>query len=1010
MAKKEVKKKSAAKTPSPKSGANKTSAKQNTRKKAGRKKNNSFRNQNLVALFLLIFGMVFLLSIMTSALGTVGVGIKSVLLGQFAGIATLASLAMIIVGAARLVYSSKFELDDIPTMLPILSFFGCTIFYGAIHLAKFQAISPSMDSIKTVFVQSIVGENIGIFPYLISYGLFTTIGRTGMFLLSISIFLFIIVFYFKMSFSKIGDASIALAAEGKKVAQGLGKKTMDYITVDDDEEQPKKRKLSMADREKLDETVIEQKYGFLERYRSEIAEFTEFGSSSEKEDTNEKNSSMSKNTENNNTENNIEHSIEENDARNLGEAIENSYRREMGEGDSNFISTADESAPRIYIHDGSHLSESSDFAKDSSENNFSKKQIPNSAEERISSRFGILLDESDKENGETKVFHNLADQIRQAEQKLSSGGADNSSGTAYDEQQRSDTPLQSDKINTAEENQLQENISQGVQTDISAQEIASAELMLNQAQSNISQLVAQHLGADSRGDAAENFDIVDKRLAHQKDQLEKENISELATSDHQKPIVLPSKKYILPTTSLLKNYKIKQKDQMQQHKDAQKLESTLQIFGIEAKVVNIAIGPTITRYELSLKAGTKVSRILNLSDDLALALAAVAPIRIEAPIPGTSLIGIELPNAETDIVSFRAMLESDVFQNSKAKLPVALGKDVSGKVIIADIAKMPHVLVAGATGSGKSVCINTLICSILYKSSPEDVKLIMIDPKMVELSVYNDIPHLLVPVVTDMKKAPYALSWAVSEMNKRYKLFAENRVRDLDGYNAIAGVEKMPRIVIVVDELADLMMVSPNEVEDSIIRLAQKARACGMHLVIATQRPSVDVITGLIKANIPTRIAFAVSSQVDSRTILDQVGAEKLIGKGDMLFSHPSVAKPQRIQGALILDDEVNAVVDFILQQGHAAPQNEDLIEEEIKIVEAAKEEEDPLLEEILDFAIQNKQISTSLIQRRFRIGYNRASRIIDRLEELGAVSESDGAKPRKVLLTSTSELLGEQE
>ena len=462
--------------------------------------------------------------------------------------------------------------------------------------------------------------------------------------------------------------------------------------------------------------------------------------------------------------------------------------------------------------------------------------------------------------------------------------------------------------------------------------------------------------------------------------------------------------YTLPKTDLLQIYPAKGGNTQKQIDSSKRLEETLEIFGIEAKVVNISTGPAITRYELQPKMGVKVSKILNLSDDLALALAAVAPIRIEAPIPGTSLVGIEVPNGTTEVVGFKEIVETSGFKDPKKDIPIVLGRDVSGKPIIEDIARMPHLLVAGSTGSGKSVCINTLICSILYKFKPEEIKLIMIDPKMVELSVYNDIPHLLIPVVTDMKKAPYALSWAVSEMNKRYKLFAENRARDLKGYNKIPGIEKLPRIVIVVDELADLMMVSPNEVEDSIIRLAQKARACGMHLVIATQRPSVDVITGLIKANIPSRIAFAVSSQIDSRTILDQAGAEKLIGKGDMLFSHPSIPKPQRIQGSFISDKEVNDIVDHIIRQNTVKEKPIDIIEETIQnhIEEQKEEERDPLLDEIIEFAIQNKQLSTSLIQRRFKVGYNRASRIIDALEEMGVVSESDGAKPRKVLISSS--------
>lgn len=510
-----------------------------------------------------------------------------------------------------------------------------------------------------------------------------------------------------------------------------------------------------------------------------------------------------------------------------------------------------------------------------------------------------------------------------------------------------------------------------------------------------SEEVLEETKADIKSEtSSNNASVVDDRDKFVKDRLEKENPEELE-------IDIIKKDYLLPGMALLKDYVQKPKDRQKQIQNAHKLEETLGLFGIDAKVVNISVGPTITRYELQPKPGVKVSKVLNLSDDLALALAAVGSIRIEAPIPGTSLIGIELPNAETDMVSFKSVLESQEFIESKSKLTYVLGKDVSGKPMVGDISKMPHMLVAGSTGSGKSVCINGLICSILYKAKPEEVKFIMIDPKMVELSIYNDIPHLLIPVVTDMKKAPFALSWAVNEMNKRYRLFAENRVRDLDGYNKLEDIEeKLPRIVIIVDELADLMMVSPNEVEASICRLAQMARACGMHLVLATQRPSVDVITGLIKSNIPSRIAFAVSSQVDSRTILDSVGADKLIGKGDMLYSPQGASKAQRIQGAFITDKEVKNIVEFIINQSPKKQKNDkDIIEEAIKQSQVEKEEQpsDPLVEEVVEFAIQNGQISTSLVQRKFRIGYNRASRIIDEMEAKGICGPSDGAKPRKV-------------
>ena len=444
---------------------------------------------------------------------------------------------------------------------------------------------------------------------------------------------------------------------------------------------------------------------------------------------------------------------------------------------------------------------------------------------------------------------------------------------------------------------------------------------------------------------------------------------------------------------------------------AAKLQKTLYSFGVSAKVENVSIGPAITRYELKPAEGVRVSRIANLADDIALNLAAET-IRIEAPIPGKHAVGIEVPNAENEIVHLRDIIDTPEFEEHKSKLAFALGKDVGGKEIITDIAKMPHVMIAGATGSGKSVCINTLIASIIYKAKPSEVKLVMVDPKVVELSVYNGIPHLLIPVVTDPRKAAGALAWAVQEMENRYATFAAKGVRDLKGYNEAVdkkdGIGKLPHIVIIIDELADLMMVAKKDVEDAICRLAQKARAAGMHLVIATQRPSVDVITGLIKANIPSRIAFAVSSQVDSRTILDMVGAEKLLGKGDMLFFPTGAPKPTRIQGAFISDGEVEKIVNFLKANGEAK-YNEDIIESiensnktDKEIAEQAEDDDetDPLLMEAIDVVVETGQASTSFIQRRFKVGYARAGRIIDQMEERGIISGYQGSKPREVLVT----------
>ncbi len=439
---------------------------------------------------------------------------------------------------------------------------------------------------------------------------------------------------------------------------------------------------------------------------------------------------------------------------------------------------------------------------------------------------------------------------------------------------------------------------------------------------------------------------------------------------------------------------------------AQLLEDTLKSFGITTRLIGIAHGPAVTRFELQPAAGVKVSRITSLSDDIALNLAALS-VRIEAPIPGKAAVGVEIPNDKIETVRLRDVLESSEARKHPSKIAVGLGKDNSGRYIVADIAKMPHVLIAGQTGSGKSVCINSIIASILFRASPEEVRLILIDPKVVELSIYNDIPHLICPVVTDPKKAASALDWAVAEMTTRYKKFAERGVRDIKGYNRKLepGEKQMPQMVIIIDELADLMMVSPGEVEDSICRLAQLARACGMHLVIATQRPSVNVITGIIKANIPTRIAFSVASQVDSRTMIDHGGAEKLLGNGDMLFVPNGTNKPMRVQGAWVSDDEVHAIVEYIKSRSEST-YDPDMLEHMENAVrtdaekEEFNEEYDPRLPEAVEIVMEAGQASVSMLQRRMRVGYARAGRLIDDMAQRGIVSEADGAKPRSVLIT----------
>ena len=507
-------------------------------------------------------------------------------------------------------------------------------------------------------------------------------------------------------------------------------------------------------------------------------------------------------------------------------------------------------------------------------------------------------------------------------------------------------------------------------------------------------------------------DYIEGNLFKKEEEKKEEKVKEVLQLEHA--VAVEDEHYEYPPVELLsKGTKKAIKGGAKALTDvATRLQKTLYSFGVQAKVENVSVGPAITRYELKPAEGVRVSKIANLADDIALNLAAET-IRIEAPIPGKQAVGIEVPNTEKETVHFRDVVESDAFQDSKSKLSVALGKDVAGNMEIADIAQMPHALIAGATGSGKSVCINTIITSIIYKAKPSEVKFVMVDPKVVELSVYNGIPHLLIPVVTDPKKAAGALAWAVQEMDNRYNVFAQKGVRDLKGYNALAekeeGTGTLPQIVIIIDELADLMMVAAKEVEDSICRLAQKARAAGMHLIIATQRPSVDVITGIIKANIPSRIAFAVSSQVDSRTILDQVGAEKLLGKGDMLFYPSGAPKPVRVQGAFVSDEEVEKIVSFVKSNG-VATYNEDILDsiensnktdKELADEAAAGEDDtDPLLRDAIDVVVETGQASTSFIQRRFKVGYARAGRIIDQMEERGIISGYQGSKPRQVLMT----------
>lgn len=517
---------------------------------------------------------------------------------------------------------------------------------------------------------------------------------------------------------------------------------------------------------------------------------------------------------------------------------------------------------------------------------------------------------------------------------------------------------------------------------------------------NIDELISEAISKKMQADE-KNTDVPDEK----KDEAD-------VSSELDREIKKEAKPYRFPPLSILKTAVSDNTDVSGELKqNAKKLIDTLQSFGVAASILNVARGPSVTRYELQPAPGVKISKITNLADDIALNLAASA-VRIEAPIPGKAAVGIEVPNKSKSMVSIKEILESRAFKLSKSKLTVALGKDISGNIQITDLSKMPHLLIAGTTGSGKSVCLNALITSILYKATPDEVKLLMIDPKTVEFRVYNGIPHLLIPVVTDPKKASGALNWAVGEMLKRYKLFADNNVRDIKGYNALCDknseFERMSQIVIIIDELADLMMAAPGEVEDAICRLAQMARAAGMHLVIATQRPSVNVLTGTIKANIPSRIALFVSSQVDSRVILDSPGAEKLLGNGDMLFSPVGSNKPLRIQGCFVSDSETEQIIDYIRQDNESNYDNS-IVEHIENRVSAEKEkteekenmsDKDVLYPEALRIVVEAGMASATLLQRKLKLGYARAARIIDELEEDGIIGPYEGAKPRSVFMS----------
>ena len=517
---------------------------------------------------------------------------------------------------------------------------------------------------------------------------------------------------------------------------------------------------------------------------------------------------------------------------------------------------------------------------------------------------------------------------------------------------------------------------------------------------------AEHVQETFEDDLTEPIGEVQKENPERVSATTPEEKAEIS-KEIESAIEVPQKEYEFPPMNLLNKARTPSADKRKEMSEtAKKLMDILKNFGVDAKLQQVTQGPTVTRYEIQPNTGIKLSKITGLAEDIALNLA--VPTVLVAPVPGKAAVGIEVPNTSVNTVSVRELLESDEYKNGKSKLTVAFGKDIGGNVIVGDIAKMPHVLIAGSTGSGKSVCINTIIVSLLYKAKPDEVKLIMVDPKVVELSVYNGIPHLLIPVVTDPKRAAGALNWAVGEMMKRYSLFAQTATRNLEGYNnhiEKTGGEKLPQIVIIIDELADLMMVAAKEVEEYICRLAQLARAAGIHLIIATQRPSVDVITGLIKANVPSRIAFAVSSQVDSRTILDKGGAEKLLGRGDMLYHPAGLSNAKRVQGAFVSDDEIASITNFVKENNETSHYSEDLAEHIDNCAhgdygvtdEDAKDDADELLPSAIELALELGQISTAMVQRRLKVGYARAGRIIDQMEGRGLISGANGSKPREV-------------
>lgn len=848
-------------------------------------KKNSKQLDSITGLMLVFIGIFLSLALTTDSMGFVGSFLRDAMNMMFSGLSIVLTLSFLVIGAVQLIYTSRFSISKTPKLVFVLFYFLLICFYATIHANTALKNDFSINILTRIVEDSKVGLNIGLFPYLLSYGLFHTIGRIGMILLCIALTLFLLIYQFRL---QPKDIAPFLKKSVFSFGRSFGS-LKNYIT-----------NFVMQD---VDDTA--------ELYHSEALPAE------------------------------IDSESIESKGREDGEAI---------------------GAPKSPFHFFASIKDKLILDKGPTD--------PVEGNDIEDSDADLVYEEGmiDPETNDTAVSEN-ASYIK-------------SPLPSYEEYfEPSAVPKDPyENRETVEESIVQEkaaysggNHDKTIRLDgnsiLEAMNVNSAGVFSKD----------PPLAVHAEAPASVSYSDVDG---------ERKVIQTSSASE-----------YILPPLWLLKNTKAKPKNTGETRENATVLRNTLKVFGVDAEIKNISVGPRITRYEIQPAIGTKVSKIVSLSDDLSLALASNS-IRIEAPIPGKSLVGIEVSNKTSEIVSFRSVIDSPVLKKNRSPIAFPLGKDVAGEIVIADISDMPHVLVAGSTGSGKSICINGMICSILMRATPEEVRFILIDPKIIELSVYNQIPHLLIPVITDMKKAPYALNWAVNEMNRRYEVFSENRVKDLNSYNALPGVKKMERIVIVIDELADLMMVSPKEVEDAIIRIAQKARACGMHLIIATQRPSVDVITGLIKANIPSRIAFAVSSQTDSRTILDGSGAEKLLGKGDMLYQPITSNKAVRLQSPYLSDKEINNIVNFIISQNYRMDSDQNVLQQvkEAKREEESKEDSDPIYPEVVEFAVSQGQISTSLIQRKFRIGFNRASRIVDELEENGIIGPKNGVKPREVI------------